>query len=81
MLYLVDKPMADVAMRTIRTDDTPTVVLLQDGVLLDPDLDATVYAVDRDVSVRGVDLPDHIETIGYDTLMELVFEHETKSFV
>lgn len=81
MLYLVDKPLAAVALRTIRGDDTPTVVLMQDGVVLDPDIDARVYAVERDVAVRGVELPDHIDSIGYDTLMELVFEHETKSFV
>lgn len=80
MLYLVDKPLAEVAFRTIAADDAAHVVLIQDGVVLDPDVDGSLYAVERDVSVRGVDLPDHIETIGYDTLMELVFEHETKSF-
>jgi sulfur transfer complex TusBCD TusB component (DsrH family) len=81
MLYLVDKPMAEVAFRTVAAADAPLVVLIQDGVVLDPDIDATLYAIERDVSVRGVDLPPHIEPIGYDTLMELVFEHETKSFV
>lgn len=81
MLYLVDKPMAAVAFRTIAADDSAHVVLIQDGVVLEPDVDATLYAVERDVSVRGVDLPAHIDAIGYDTLMELVFEHQTKSFV
>lgn len=81
MLYLVDKPMAEVASRTIAADEDAHVVLIQDGVVLDLEVDAPVYAVERDVSVRGVDLPGHIDPISYDTLMELVFEHETKSFV
>lgn len=81
MLYLVDKPMADLAFRTAAGDDDAQVVLLQDGVVLEPDLDAPTYAVARDVEVRGVDLPAGIERITYDRLIELVVEQETRSFV
>jgi tRNA 2-thiouridine synthesizing protein B len=81
MLYLVDKPMADLAFRTATGDDDARVVLLQDGVVLEPELDVPTYAVARDVEVRGVDLPAEIEPITYDRLIELVVEQETRSFV
>lgn len=81
MLYLVDKPMADLAFRTAAGDDDAHVVLLQDGVVLEPELDAPTYAVARDVEVRGVDLPAGLERITYDRLIELVVEQETRSFV
>ncbi len=81
MLYLVDKPMAELAFRTAAGDDDAVVVLIQDGVLLQPDLDVPTYAVARDVEVRGVDLSPEIEPVTYDTLIELVAEHETRSFV
>lgn len=81
MLYLVDKPMADIAFRTAASDPNARIVLIQDGVLLEPAIDAPLYAVERDVSVRGVDLDPEIQSIDYDTLIEMVFEHETKNFV
>lgn len=81
MLYLVDKPMADLAWRTVAGDDDARVVLIQDGVLLDPDVDAELYAVEKDVEVRGVDLAPDVEAITYDRLLDLVFESETRSFV
>lgn len=80
MLYLVDKSMADLAFRTAAGDDDARIVLLQDGVVLEPDLDVPTYAVARDVEVRGVDLPAEIEQITYDRLIELVVEQETRSF-
>lgn len=81
MLYLVDKPLADAGFRAARDDPEARVVLLQDGVLLDPDLDVPTYAVDRDVEIRGVELDDGVELISYDDLVELVFEQEVASFV
>lgn len=81
MLYLIDKPHADIGLRTATTDSDARVVLIQDGVLLDPDLDAPIYAVESDVSVRGVDLSPDIEPIGYDRLVDLLFELEVTSFV
>ncbi|WP_435181206.1 hypothetical protein [Halorussus sp. AFM4] len=81
MLYLVDKPMADVAFRTAAGDDDARIVLIQDGVLLEPDLDVPTYAVAKDVEVRGVDLPPDVERISYDTVIELVLEQEVKNFL
>jgi len=81
--------MADVAFRTAAGDDDARIVLIQDGVLLAPDLDADgeapdfdhpAYAVARDAEVRGVDLPPGIEPVSYDTLMTLVEEYEVKTF-
>lgn len=85
MLYLVDEPMAEIALRTVAGDADPRVVLVQDGVLLASrvasEVDTVTYAIAKDVEVRGVDVPSDIEVISYDTLIELVVEHETKSFV
>lgn len=81
MLYLIDKPQSSIGLRVAATDPDAHIVLIQDGVLIDPDLAVPTYAVERDVAVRGVDLPDDTETIGYETLVDLVFEHEVKSFV
>jgi len=80
MLYLVDKQLADLAFRTAAGDDHARIVLIQDGVLLEPDLEVPTYAVARDAEVRGVDLPPEVEPITYDTLIELVVEHETRTF-
>ena len=81
MLYLVDKPMADIAFRTAAGDDDARVVLIQDGVLLEPDLDAPTYAVAEDVDVRGVDLSPEIERVSYDRVVEMLVDQEVKSFV
>lgn len=81
MLYLIDEPMAEIGLRTAAQDDDATVVLIQDGVLLEPDLDRPTYAIERDVEVRGVDLPDRIEPISYDALVERLPEEEVRSFV
>lgn len=87
MLYLVDRPLADVAFRTAAGDPDPVIVLLQDGVVLlpegaiPPELTREVFAVESDLAVRGIEPPDNVDPIGYDTLIELVLEYEVKSFV
>ncbi|MFT4890331.1 MAG: tRNA 2-thiouridine synthesizing protein B [Halobacteriales archaeon] len=81
MLYLIDKPHANVGLRTARAADDPVVVLIQDGVLVEPTIEAEVYAVERDVAMRGVDLPEGIESIEYDRLVDLMFQHEVRTFV
>lgn len=85
MIYLVDKPYADVAGRVAQTDKDAEIVLIQDGVLLNPDheileLDVPVYAVDKDVAVRGAELPSTVERLSYDTLVERILETEVRSF-
>lgn len=81
MLYLIDEPMADIGLRTAADHPDARVVLVQDGVFLSPALDAELYAVEKDVAVRGVDLPDEIEQISYDGLIDLILEYEVKNFV
>lgn len=81
MLYLVDKPMADIGLRTAAGDPAAHVVLIQDGVYLDPEIDATVSAVARDVAVRGVSLSDNIEEVSYEEVVERMVDQEVKSFV
>ncbi|MFW5900854.1 MAG: hypothetical protein ACOCTH_03700 [Halodesulfurarchaeum sp.] len=81
MLYLIDKPHAKIGLRTARANPDPTVVLVQDGVVLEPDIDAPIYAVEEDCEVRGVDLPPAIEPVTYARLVELIFESEVKTFV
>jgi len=87
MLFLVDKPMAEIAFRTANTEPDAEIVLIQDGVLLDPvahldtDEEVPVYAVERDLSVRGVSSSAAVEPIQYDALVEKIVEQEVKSFV
>jgi len=81
MLYLIDKPMAEIGLRTAAGDPEAHVVLIQDGVYLSPDVDAPVAAVGRDVDVRGVSLPSDIDRISYDDVVETLVEQEVKSFV
>jgi len=81
MLYLIDKPMAEVGLRTAAEDPEARIVLIQDGVYLSPDVDAPVSAVARDVAVRGVDLPPDIDRIPYDDVVAAIVEQEVKSFV
>ncbi|MDZ7700629.1 MAG: hypothetical protein U5J98_00400 [Halobacteriales archaeon] len=81
MLYLIDKRLADAGLRAAREDPDARIALVQDGVLLDPDLDVPTVAVRSDAEVRGVDLPDGVEPVEYDELVALLFEHEVASFV
>ena len=81
MLYLIDEPLADVGLRTAADDPDARIVLIQDGVYLRPETDAPVAAVERDVAVRGVTLPEDIERISYDDLVAEIVETEVKSFV
>lgn len=87
MLFLVDKPMAEIAFRTANTEQDAEIVLIQDGVLLDPathldaDEEVPVYAVERDLSVRGVTPSAEVEPIQYDALVEKIVGQEVKSFL
>ncbi len=81
MLYLIDKPHADLGLRTARDDPDATIVLIQDGVLIDPDVDAPVYAVQEDLDARGIEASESIEPIEYEALVDLVFESPVKTFV
>ncbi|UHQ96186.1 hypothetical protein [Natrinema halophilum] len=73
--------MAEIGLRSAANDDDGIVVLIQDGVLLDPDLDAPTLAVERDLEMRGLTAPERIDTVTYDELMTLMVDHEVTSFV
>ncbi|WP_336330202.1 hypothetical protein [Haloarcula sp. CGMCC 1.2071] len=81
MLYLIDKPMAEIGLRTADGDPEAHVILIQDGVYFEPDIDAPVSAVARDVDVRGVSLPPDIDRISYDEVIEILVEQEVRTFV
>ncbi len=81
MLYLIDKPMAEIGTRTAETSTDGTIVLIQDGVLLEPECDVPTVALERDVNSRGVSLPTHIDTITDAELVERMVDEEVKTFV
>ncbi len=83
MLYLIDKPLAELAYRTAEGDDDARAVLVQDGVLLDPPTDVftETFAVARDVEVRGVSPPSRVEAVPYERVVELTLAQEVRSFV
>ena len=81
MLYLIDEPLADLGYRVAARDDDAQLLLVQDGVLLDPDLNVPTYAIERDVAIRGVELPARIESVTYDEAVSLIFAQEVTSFV
>jgi tRNA 2-thiouridine synthesizing protein B len=81
MLYLIDKPLAEIGFRAAAADDDARIVLIQDGVFLDPAVDAPTYAVERDLDARGVTSAETVEPISYERLLDLILDHEVNSFV
>ncbi len=86
MLYLLgDKIIGPVGLQHAQMDDDAIIVLIKDGVFLD--LQAVqgkkIYAIDEDVKRRGMGerLKDKAEVIGYDKLVDLVFEHKVANYV
>jgi sulfur relay protein TusB/DsrH len=86
MLYLLgDKIIGPVGLQHAQMDDDAIIVLIKDGVFLD--LQAVqgkkIYAIDEDVKRRGMGerLKDKAEVIGYDRLVDLVFEHKVANYV
>jgi len=85
-LYLIDKHQGEVALELARADDEATVVLIQDGVYLDAkavaDAGRKVYAVARDLEVRGLNdsLPGYVQSIDYGELVDLIVENKVVNF-
>jgi sulfur relay protein TusB/DsrH len=86
MLYLLgDKIIGPVGLQHAQMDDDAIIVLIKDGVFLD--LQAVqgkkIYAIDEDVKRRGMGerLKDKAEVIGYDKLVDLIFEHKVANYV
>lgn len=78
-LYLIDRPAGKEALSLAGQDKGAAVVLLQDGVYLDPTpamrAGAQVYAVKPDVDKRGLGgkLPPFVKQIDYKELVDLIF--------
>jgi sulfur relay protein TusB/DsrH len=86
MLYLLgDKIIGPVGLQHAQMDDDAIIVLIKDGVFLDlqPVQGKKIYAIDEDVKRRGMGerLKDKAEVIGYDKLVDLIFEHKVANYV
>ncbi len=85
-LYLIDKPYGENGVRLAQEDAAAEVVLIQDGVYLDPrpllNAGRTVYAVQRDVERRGLQerIPECVLRIDYAQLVELIVAHKVVNF-
>ncbi len=85
-LYLLDKPFGENGVRLAQEDATAEVVLIQDGVYLDPrpllNAGKTVYAVQLDVERRGLQqrLPPQVQRIDYAQLVDLIVAHKVINF-
>ena len=86
MLYLLgDKIIGPVGLQHAQMDDDAIIVLIKDGVFLDlrPVQGKKIYAMDEDVKRRGMGerLKDKAEVIGYDKLVDLIFQHKVANYV
>jgi sulfur relay protein TusB/DsrH len=82
-LYLVDKPNGEVAAEIAKLDNDAKIVLIKDGVYLDPaTMPGKVYAMEDDVEVRGLKdrLAGKAETIDYPKLVDLIVENKVMNF-
>lgn len=83
MLYLVDKPNGQIAAEVAKLDDDAKVVLIKDGVYLDPaTLPGKVYVMEDDVELRGLKdrLAGKAESIDYPQLVDLIVENKVVNF-
>ena len=86
MLYLLgDKIIGPVGLQHAQMEDDAIIVLIKDGVFLDlrPVQGKKIYAMDEDVKRRGMGerLKDKAEVIGYDKLVDLIFQHKVANYV
>ncbi len=85
-LYLIDKPAGELALALAAADGEAKVVLIQDGVYLDAGplraAGREVYAVKRDVEVRGLlgQLPSFVREIDYGQLVDLIVDNKVINF-
>ncbi len=85
-LYLIDKPAGEQALELAKIDQQAKVVLIQDGVYLNAkpvsDAGREVYAVKRDVELRGLTqrLPKFVKVIDYPALVDLITANKIVNF-
>jgi sulfur relay protein TusB/DsrH len=83
MLYLVDKPNGQIAAEVAKLDDDAKVVLIKDGVYIDPStMPGKVYVMEDDVELRGLKarLAAKAESIDYPKLVELIVNNKVANF-
>jgi tRNA 2-thiouridine synthesizing protein B len=85
-LYLIDKPFGENALRLAQADAAAEIVLIQDGVYLDPrpllDAGKSVYAIKLDVEKRGLQqrMAQGVQLIDYGQLVDLIAAHKVINF-
>jgi tRNA 2-thiouridine synthesizing protein B len=84
-LYLINKEYGENGLKLARHDEDAVVVLIQDGVYIDPCLypkKARIYAVKQDVEKRGLNSRVHkrVECIDYGQLVDLITENKVVNF-
>lgn len=84
-LYLVDKPFGSNGLQLAVKDDNAIVVLIQDGVYLDPApilaQEKQVFALKQDLTKRGLgNSLSNVKAIDYGDLVDLIVEHKVINF-
>ena len=82
-VYLVDKPNGEVALGVAKLDTDVKIVLIKDGVYLNPaEMPGKIYAMEDDVEVRGLKerLAGKVTTIGYPELVDLIVADKVINF-
>ena len=82
-VYLVDKPNGGIAAEVAKMDSDAKVVLIKDGVYIDPTtFSGKIYAMEDDIEVRGLKdrLAGKAEAIGYPELVDLIVDNKVINF-
>ncbi len=85
-VYMIDQLSGGHSLALAAQDDEAIVVLIQDGVYLDPSelskAGRPVYAVKRDVERRGLGkrLANGVKPIDFDELVDLIVDHKVVNF-
>ena len=81
-IYLIDRKYSELSLDLVKRDENPTVVLIQDGVYLDPSVFNEVYLLEDDVKKRGMgELPGNAKQISYDQLIEMMETEKIYNFI
>lgn len=82
-IYLVDKTNGELAASIAKLDSDAKVVLIKDGVYLNPTMmPGKLYAMEDDVEMRGLKdrLEGKVEMINYPRLVDLIVENKVINF-
>lgn len=85
-LYLIDRPFGENGLNLALGDPQAIIVLLQDGVYLDPtplvEAGLAVLGLKDDVAKRGLEsrLPRTVRRIDYGELVDLIADHKVINF-